>query len=541
MKHLRYYLLIIIISTLPLISIFTTSKLPHTHDGFMHLARIAAYFKALGDGQMPVRWAGELNYGYGMPLFNFIYQLPYCIASSFLFLGLGLVNSFKITLALSFLTSGVFMLAFAQSFFKDIKKAFLIAVFYQFAPFRLVELLIRGSFGEVYTYTFLPLVLFGLTLLFKKPRYRLFFMTSIATTLLILSHNSLSLVFFVVSLGFVFFFAREKSKFIFGMLALLSGLLLSSFYWIPAIFEHKYTYGDLFMRKIYLLHFPPLQNFFIPNFLNSESLQTVGVSVQIGLFHVLGIFVSILILTRSKKIDILTKKLIIFSLLLFIISLFFMQPISKVFWANISLLRQFQFPWRFLAVVSFATSLLSVSFFSHSLLQKKWAYIALLTLVVVSTIYYWRSPLGLDKINEKDYWNYSLTTTYFGETDVIWSAGPATSYPRERVEIIGGKGVIKNFTKKSNLQTFTTEAKTDVSLVDHTQYFPGWRLYVSGTSVPIQFQDQNWRGQIVFSVPKGTHDVRLVFAESKIRLFADIISLLTLIGLLCLFKVRKVV
>lgn len=507
----------------------------------MHLARIAAFFKALRDGQIPVRWAGDLNYGYGMPLFNFMYPLPYSLASVFVFLGAGLVNAFKFTLALSFIASGVFMLAFAQSFFKDIKKAFLIAIFYQFAPFRLVELLTRGSFGEVYTYTFLPLVLFGLTLLFKKPRYGIFFMTSIVSALLILSHNSLSLVFFIISFIFVLFFAREKRKLIFGISALLFGLLLSSFYWIPAIFEHKYTHGDLFMRKIYLLHFPPLQNLFIPNFLNSESLQTVGISVQIGLFHVLGIFVSILILIRSKKIDVLTKKLIIFSLLSFIISLFFMQPISKVFWANISLLRQFQFPWRFLAMVSFATSLLSVSFFSHTLLQKKWAYITLLALVVVSTICYWRSPLGLDKIDEKDYWNYSLTTTYFGETDVIWSAGPATSYPKERVEIISGKGTIKNFTNKSNLQTFTVEAKTDVSLVDHTQYFPGWRAYVTGVSVPIQFQDQNWRGQIIFSVPKGIHDVRLVFAESKIRLFADMMSLSTLIGLslICLLKIRK--
>src|SRR5213076_3108008 len=96
----------------------------HTHDGYPHLARIPAYMKALKDGEFPVRWAGDLNYGYGMPLFNFYYQLPYFIASGLLFFGLGLVNSFKISISLSFLLSGIFMFAFAKEFFQDNKKAF---------------------------------------------------------------------------------------------------------------------------------------------------------------------------------------------------------------------------------------------------------------------------------------------------------------------------------------------------------------------------------------------------------------------------------
>src|SRR3989344_1136485 len=157
----RPYFLITFLSFLPFLLVFLNSNLIHTHDSLVHLPRMAAYYKALGDGQFPVRWAGDFNYGYGMPIFNFIYPLPYYISSFFLFLGLGLVNSFKIVLFLSFLFSGLFMLLFAKEFFKDNKTALLVTVFYQFFPFRLVELLVRGSFGEVFAYTFLPLVLYG--------------------------------------------------------------------------------------------------------------------------------------------------------------------------------------------------------------------------------------------------------------------------------------------------------------------------------------------------------------------------------------------
>ena len=145
MNSLKHYLLIIAISLLPIVSIFVSPDLPHTHDGPVHLARMAAYYKALADGQILPRWASDLNYGYGMPLFNFIYHLPYLLSSLFIFLKFNLVATFKIVLSISFLISGVSMFAFVKAFWKDTRKALLVALFYQFVPFRLVELWVRGG------------------------------------------------------------------------------------------------------------------------------------------------------------------------------------------------------------------------------------------------------------------------------------------------------------------------------------------------------------------------------------------------------------
>lgn len=540
MKFVRQYFLIFILSILPFISIFLTNLLPHTHDGFVHLARIGAYFKALQDGQFPVRWAGDLNFGYGVPVFNFIYNLPYLIASIFVYLGLGLVNSFKITLFLSFILSGLFMFGFSLSFFNDLRKAFLVTVFYQFFPFRLVEILIRGSFGEVFTYAFLPLVLWGIVLLFKKISFRNILITSLGTFLLIFSHNALSLVFFFLSVLFIFFFAKKRN-YIYPFFALFLGLIMASFYWIPAIMEHKYTYGDLFMKNLYLQHFAPFQNFFIPNFFNSSFLQTKGVSVQFGLFHTIILLLGIIVafLKRVEKFD---KKLIIFSIGIFAGGFFVMLPISKFLWENISFLRQFQFPWRLLAVVGFAMSMMSVSILYFNFFKNRIVYFFLLFLVIFSTAYYWSPSLGWDKINEKDYWNYPLTTAGFGETDLIWSKGPADKYPSKRIDVIDGKGTIREITKKSNKLTFEVNNRTPIKVVTHIQYFPGWRAYVDEKQIPIQFQYQIYRGEIVFEIPQGRHDVELLFGESKIRLVADALSVIGFVALIplgILFKYFK--
>lgn len=533
MKLLSHYLAICLISLLPFISLFVTPQMPHTHDGPVHLARMAAYYKALTDGQILPRWAADLNYGYGMPLFNFIYHLPYLAGSLFLAMGAGLVTSFKLVLMVSFLLSGIFMLGFCRRVFKNPSHALFVTLFYQFAPFRLVELLVRGSIGEAYTYTFLPAALWGLTMLVERPTWVFFVLTSIATTLLILSHNSISLVFFLVSILFLkaLVFPRWKTS-LPGVGALLLGVSLATFYWLPAIIERRYTYGDLFMKSIYLSHFPKLFQFFVPNFTNLTSLQTGGVAVQFGPFHTIGLVLGAYLLVKKKKFSQLPRRILVFSIGLTLAALFFMQPLSTSLWANLPLLRQFQFPWRFLSVVAVTSSLASVSYwFVFRTKQLLWTIAAL---AIGATLVYWRPPLGFDRVDEEYFWDYPLNTTFFGETDLIWSAGPASGYPQQRVEVIEGDATISQLFKGTTLHTFDVEAKGPARFVDRTQYFPGWRVYVDGVKVPIQFQDPNWRGLITVSLPEGRHSVRVMYQKSKTQWISEAISLtslLTLIGI----------
>lgn len=542
MSVFKHYLIVVAISFLPLLIIIISPDLFHTHDGLVHLPRMAAYYKALAGGQILPKWASDLNYGYGMPLFNFIYHTPYLISALFIRLGLSLVGSFKIVMILSFLFSGITMFAFTRDLFGDTKKAFLVTIFYQFAPFRLVELLVRGSFGEMYTYVFLPLVLYGLTKVIKKPSIPNIIGTGIATGLLIISHNSISLVFFGVGGLFILFFFHKKTI-LYGIASLCIGLLLSSFYWLPALLEHKYTLGDLYMRDIFREHFPPLVNFFIPNFTNNVQLQTKGISVQFGIFHVVAILAAIYILIVKKKLDSRVKKIILFSFTLIAGSLFFMQPISIFVWERVSLLRQFQFPWRFLSITSLATAFLSIAFFSFPIFKNRWAYYLVIIGTVVSTIFYWNPPLGFDKIgNEQQFWDYPLTTTYFGETDVIWSAGPAKNFAKSQMETIEGDVVISNSNKRPTVHTAVADAKTDGRLVDNTQYFPGWKAYVNNVKVPIEFQNPNNRGLITFPVPKGISQVKVVYERSGIEQISEGVSLATagfLAVLLVIFRRKK--
>ncbi len=522
------------ISAIPFIAVMATPLMIHTHDGPMHIARIPAYYKALIGGQILPRWAGTLNYGYGLPLFNFYYHLPYLIGSAFVALGVNLAWSFKFSLLAGFLLSGCFMYLFSLAFFKDTRKALVTTALYQFAPFHLVNIVVRGDIGEVLAMTFLPLVLYFLVRVFESDNTRPYVMgTGIAAALMILSHSAIGLIYFAVVTLFTLFFAPNNRKRIEGAFGLGIGLLLTAFFWIPVLFERKYTYGDFFMKDMYKTHFAPIWYFFIPNLTNSKSLQNGGVDVSFGLMQtvtlLLGVWLAITTKLRNN-----VRLILWFVGILTVGSLFVMTSSSAFLWQHISILRAFQFPWRYLTITVFA-----LSFLGGAILVKKSTpapvFIAIMLVTVCSSIVYWRPPLGFDRINEQYFWNYPLDTTFFGETNLVWSAGPEGGYPKAPVELIAGKGTIQDVTKKETKHTFTVVADTNVQIMDNTQYYPGWRVYSDAKKVDIEFQDQNHRGLITFHLPPGTHHITVSFGETPVRAAADAMTAGTIIAILLSF------
>jgi hypothetical protein len=165
-------------------------------------------------------------------------------------------------------------------------------------------------------------------------------------------------------------------------------------------------------------------------------------------------------------------------------------------------------------------------------LKKLYFYIPILLCVILSTVVYWNPPEGYDRIDESYYWNYPLTTNYYGEVDTIWSEGPAKAYPKNRVDLAAGLATIQGYMQKGTIYSYAVSAQTPTTIVQRTQYFPGWIVLVDGKKVPIEFQDQNYRGLITYQVPAGDHTIDVRFAQSKIQQISNYLSIATLITLL---------
>jgi hypothetical protein len=541
MKRVPAVAVIILLSLVPMLPMAVNSGTLHTSDGAMHLARIAAYYKEVVAGQFPVRWASSLNYGFGTPIFDFFHPLPYLITTIFVALGSTLSWALRLSFIVSYVLSGVFAYLFAKELFRDKTAALTAAVLYQFAPFRLVDIIVRGSLGGVYSYTLLPLVFYAATAFVNRRRFAYLILLSVSTALLSISHNIVGFTFFGVALILTMTIAKTAKDRLLVAGAMFWGIAMSAWFVVPAIMEHKYTLGYLFTRNLYLQHFPPLQNLFIPNFTNDARLRVAEVSVQIGLVHVVGMLLSVWLIIR-KKLPPALVPLFIAMLLGSIATIAFMQPITAKLWETIPLLSQFQYPWRLLAVITFTSGMLSVSYVLATRNPKLKTAIAIgiSALAVVSTIAYWNPPEGYDRIDEASWWNYPLTTNYYGEVDTIWADGPAKAYAKTTAEPIEGTATVGTVSHQGVRYTYTVTAATDAAILQNTAYFPGWTVTVDGRRVPIEFQNQLYRGRITYRVPQGRHTVAVAYTQSGIQRISNAISVLAiLLTAVLYFATRK--
>src|SRR3990167_11280779 len=89
-KKINLFFLLILISILPIISIFRIGTY-ESGDFNIHIYRIMSFYDSLKEGILIPSWAAELNATYGNPLFIFNYSLPYYLISLFHFLGISFI------------------------------------------------------------------------------------------------------------------------------------------------------------------------------------------------------------------------------------------------------------------------------------------------------------------------------------------------------------------------------------------------------------------------------------------------------------------
>jgi len=534
-KHLFLFILILI-SFVALGDLFKPG-LPLTHDGQDHVARIANFYQNLSEGSIIPRWAGNLNWGYGHPILEFLYPLPSYFASFFHFLGFTLVDSVKLVFGISFILSGIAMYVFIKELLKDEKVAFLAALLYIIAPYRFVDLYVRGAIGEHVAFIFPPFIFYFLIKLSKRYSYWYAFGGSLSLAGLILSHNAITLMFLpliFVYIIYLIFQSSNRKYFIRSSFTLIFfGFGLSAFFWIPAFMEGKYTLRNIVTSGgEYVSSFVAWKDFF-------SSVWSYGgstaLSKQIGLMHWIGIFTSVI---ATYYLYIKKNKLWLVSLSSFIIliaSLFLMTSGSNPIWQSITILQKFQFPWRFLSLTVFLSAFLgAIAFYVVSDKYKKILLLILVVSLLIINKDYWHANGFLHK-EESFYAGIYNGTTDTGESSPIWSVRFMEKRPTSKVKIIEGNAEIKEIARKITMRKYTINASERSRILENTLYFPGWNVLVDGKDVEVEFQDQNHRGLITFYVDRGEHLVNIMYEETKVRKLSNVISLVSLLAVLGLF------
>ncbi len=520
-RHGWWWLVVFVLSLLPLLDLLHPG-LPVTHDGQDHVARIANFYQSISEGNPVPRWAANLNWGYGHPVVMFLYPLPSYVASFFHTAGFSFVDSTKLVFAAAFAASMLAMFLWLSAVWGVIPGV-VGAVLYGFAPYRFVDLYVRGAIGEHVAFVFLPVVLWGISILKKKRMSRTgIAAVTLGTTALILSHNALSIMFLPIILFYVLYVSFDHednplSLLVISAISIGTGFVLSAFFWVPAFLEGKYTLRDIVTAGQFNERFVPWL-WFIYSQWNYGGGDTL--SKSLGWAQLVAIVMSVVALAKRKKDRVLLGG----ALCILFVSLIVMTSLSGPLWIHVSLLQKFQFPWRFLSLSVFATAFLGALFVASIEKKQKVIALGLCSLAILGTANMWRARVY------KTYPESFFTGIYHGTTDTgesspIWSIRFMEHEATSSMSLVSGAAVISPQSRTTTRHTYEVTASAQSRLVENTLYFPGWNVLVDRTPAALQFQDPSYRGLMTFMVSPGSHTVDVVFTDTKLRKLSNAASL----------------
>lgn len=541
MKKTFILSLSLILVTLPALLPFFNAKFFYTQD-HIFIARLQQMSTALQSGQFPVRWAPDMRFG--EPLFNFYAPLPYYLGALIKLFGFNFIQAAKILFIASSVLSAVAMYIFCRKLFSK-KAAFLAAALYVYAPYRAVDIYVRGALSEAWVFVFFPLIFYASLLVCQKVNLKNLLFLSFSLTGLILTHNVTTLMFLPFLLFWWIYLAlvQKNWKLLLPFFSsLILSVSLSAFFVLPAIFERQ------FIQTKYLIvgyfdfraHFVAFRQFFSTFWGYGASLwgPVDGMSFQIGLAHWL-ILISALAAGFIYRKNRQLLGLLCFLGLSFFFSVYLQHNKSAYIWEAVPVMAFIQFPWRFLAISVFIAAITGGVVADCLKNRFKAVYFILLALAVFANIQYFKP---------KEYVDNGFFDKFLNTDSMKKGVDLTKDYLPVWVQTVDGevfdtvraeKGDIKvsDLAKKSTLLSAALSVSSDSLIEAPITYFPGWEVRVDG-KVAVQSLPSKM-GLVRFALPAGEHRVQIEFKDTPIRSAGNLLSAASLLLAALFLKKHK--
>ena len=567
------------LATLAAWPLLTRHSLPTFTDAEMHVYRTYEILAGWRAGVAYLRWAPDLFYAFGYPVFHYYAPLSYYLGAAYGALWGGPVAGVKFVLVASAYVGAAGMFLFVRDRWGSLAAIVSVAAF-TLAPYVVyIDPQARGDAPEALAIALAPLLLWAFARLRRTASPGDVVVAAVVLAATILAHNLMALVFFGLLVawlvwdvfsGQTFFkawFLTEQGtgtavrrRVVTALAAgVVLGLALAAFMWLPAIVERDAVQ----FRNVAAGTFFDFRRYFIDvgELFSPAQIFDLG-ATQMRFHYSVGLPQWALALLGTLTVFSVRRRR--FSVLFFAFAAlglaYLMLPASIQVWNAIPQMAYFQFPTRFLgpaAVVFGVLAGAAVSWVDGA--RWKWApltaagvAVAVCMIGAMPLLYppQWPDfgPVSAQRILDTELNGRGIGTT------------SANDFLPVGAKIVPGPQPVYLETYKNGqpdkLNRATLPAGTQVTLLHHgpeddhyavtggsgfvfrvfTFYFPGWTAYVDGVKTDITLSEPE--GWITFWVPAGAHDVALRFENTPPRWLASAISALAALGLLGLFAWR---
>ena len=511
-----------------------------THDGETHIRRVEALTAALQAGVIYPRWLPDLMFGYGKPVLNYYspgFYYPVALLNS---AGLDLIPCIRIALSVGYALSAWWMFRLSR-LFVSIWPAIVSVIAFQFFPYRLYDLFIRGAFPEFSAFFWLPPIVFFTV---KAARVEekaagrfsypvLVASAGIAWAGLILSHNltalmSVLMLAATLALVLVFQFSSQTNWLRIvgsGVVPIAVGVSLAAWYVLPALLELGWVMnGRRLFSGIGAGHFLEWRELISLEAVYPYTFPQDRPRLPLYVFPIALAALATALFRQERPL-----RLFALATLLLTVGLsWLMTGASSWFWFTGELiLDQVQFPWRWQIFVALGAALLlgAATEAVHLLGRKRLSFIFPVSLAISACLVAY-ATVGLEYETTQDsselpHWSASLED-WLAQAPIspwgqhllpIWSAGTmleaakAGIYPWEQQAgpaLVSAAAVTP---KRVGLlqQRYTVTTDQPFRILFHQFYVPSWQVSVNGNRVEVE--PETGLGLASAVIPPGTHDV----------------------------------
>ncbi|MCL4234395.1 MAG: hypothetical protein KJ042_07745 [Deltaproteobacteria bacterium] len=537
------------------------------HSSGLDAARLFELDRGLRAGALYPRWAPDMYAGYGSPLLAMYAPWGYYVAWPFHALGLTQTLAMKCSYLLAVLGAALGMFALARRI-AGRDAGLLCAIVYVFSPYLLADLYARAAIAELWGFALIPWIVFGHVRYADDGDAPSLALATLAHGVLGCAHN-ISFLIYTPLVGLVVLLRTPRARWIAALGAIGAALALSAFFWLPALALKDAVQSEKHLTTgffAFTRHFVPAFDLVRPHwgFGAPGGEDGVGMSRQLGLLHWAALAGALVAAIRVRA---MRRDAAVF-LALAAIGLAFTNRITAPMWEHLPLIRFVQFPWRFLMVATFASTVsLAIVFAAlRDHFGERWTDTrrlgAMGVVIVAATILY--SPYASARYLLLDL--DTLSYRMFDAEGAASAAGEAVGEPRfatfdqflsvPNVRAANITGMASDdFLPVAVTQKPARPAASPWRLVDgdadldgretgfcryearvtvrthatvalEVFWFPGWTVRVDGARTKTAPLAET--GVVSVSVEPGEHELVATYERAEMHRIADAISLLAL-------------
>lgn len=609
-RRIDPFLLLVLLLSLPALApLFAPGFFYESHDGRHSVFYQVMFDASLRNGALAPRWAMHHLQGYGYPTFVILAPLGFYITELFVLLGAGFTTAVRCAFALSILGSGVgfyvlmrHLLSVQYSVFSiqpaperartsteyrilntENFVALAAALIYVYAPYRMLDIYVRGALNESLLFLWLPWLFLAFDRLLVRGLERGWQGRLVLATLLLaatwLTHSfaifcitPLLAAYILFRAGQLGYWARPAwwhalwRRVALGAAAGICALLLIAFFLLPLLAENRYLDQQVYTTDTYDFrnHFVQVGQFLDPfwgyGYSDDAAGANDGMGFQVGIIGAVVGLAALCIVGRARH-----KGLILFYMAATGLLLLSMTPLAAPLWEAAPLISVIQFPWRLLLLATFTLSMLAGLTLAEliplvanganravsSLRTGEGAGMLLIgALAVVATAAYadpalqpvepWRED-GRAVYRFEEQFPDMITGTewtqeYFTESpmsadyaDPAYSEEHGRTGDLTRLSIVDGSGLVTEQRSAGTQFGGNVRMETPGTVRVNLLYFPGWQATLDGA--PVAFQPAPPYGLIDIAVPAGDHTLEVRMAATPDRMVGMAVSWVTLLAL----------